>query len=294
MMSLREHESLTRPHTLNTLRHVPQSETEWLASGQFTTGFVDIRGDHIRTAVTDAGKNAPLTVMVGGLPRDPEVRQSLPVINKLYGDLSIQLLRFNHASVLYNQPATGKSTGNWETDTLQTRTDTLVDLTEHIAQEKSATGLSLVGTSAGGPMVLSAAQQLSEKGIDVEKITLISPAAYPEIVEDIPYGDTFRDTIRSPWDFTTSPSFPKLRRFVENGGSVYLSFFEQDDPPIPMAIQDCYRELSHELASDGGSIQFSIISGVAHNFRTLNAPTSRVYDDAKIVLSSSQITEFLK
>ncbi len=61
---------------------LPQSQAEWLACG-FRTEFVDVDGRAIKCAISSAGQGSSLTIMVGGIPKDPDARKNLPLVNKL-------------------------------------------------------------------------------------------------------------------------------------------------------------------------------------------------------------------
>lgn len=204
---------------------LPQSEAEWLATGKFNIETVRIGENNIRCALAKGSKGTSLTTMVGGIPRDPKRRENLPLINKLYGHLAEKMLSVNESSLLYNQPGTGGSTGDWEKENLKTRVETLVGVADFFYKEVESSSLSIIGTSAGGYMAVKSAEELKKKGINISKLALLSPAAYPEDIEDIPYGEKFSEVNRKPWDVATSPIFPAVRKFVIEGGSVFISFF---------------------------------------------------------------------
>src|SRR3989344_2788812 len=107
---------------------LPQSEVEWLATGKFRIKTILINQNQIRCALTRGPDKSRLIIMVSGNPRDPTRRQQLPLINKLYGHLAITMLDHGINSLLYNQPATGGSSGEWKKETLHTRSKTLVSI----------------------------------------------------------------------------------------------------------------------------------------------------------------------
>ncbi len=59
--------------------------------------------------------------MVEGIPRDLDRRNKLPLINKLYDLMATKLVDHDVNSVLYNQPATGGSSGDCDSKTITTR-----------------------------------------------------------------------------------------------------------------------------------------------------------------------------
>jgi len=116
-------------------RFLPQTEAEWLQTGEFEIGNSLILGNSIRYAlVRPQAPSRTLTVMVGGIPRDAERQRTLPLINKLYGRLALLQARRDSYSLLYSQPGTGKSTGDLSRETFRTRIDTLVGLISDIAR----------------------------------------------------------------------------------------------------------------------------------------------------------------
>ncbi len=274
--------------------YLPQSEDEWLKFGKFETKVIPINGNEIRCAVTVGQPQEAVITMVGGIPRDKERRGKLPLINKLYGHLALKMLEHKKSAVLYNQPGTGGSSGNWDIESMESRTDTLVQVTEHFSKELQSSNVQLVGTSAGAYMAVGAAERLQSQGIAVSKLVLISPAAYPKEIQNMPYGEEFKNTIHASWNVAESPIFEKLKNFVLHGGSVAISFFENDDPPIPKHIQDYYKNFSEELSQSGGNIKVTIIKGVAHNFRRMNTSEGEnAVDNNSIRETARSLVNFL-
>jgi len=269
--------------------YLPQSEKEWLESGTFTIENVAIGEKSIRCAFAEGSEGNSLVTMVGGIPRDPERRKNLPLINKLYGHLAIKLAAVRESSVMYNQPATGGSGGDWDKETLQTRARVLAGVSEHFCEKVKPKQVAIVGTSAGAYMAAKSILELQESGINVSKLVLLSPAAYPESIDDIPYGEKFSEIVRTPWNVSDSPIFSILQRFTESGGSVLISFFEDDDPPIPKQIQEYYRNFVKELSDAGGKIKIITIPGVAHNFRRIGSQESKNVVDNDSVRSAAGI-----
>lgn len=272
---------------------LPQTEMEWMSTGKFDVQTVVIEGRPIRCALARGAAGKPLITMAGGIPREPERRNKLPLINKLYGSLALKFSERDQSSLLYNQPATGGSGGEWDRETLRSRAEALAGISGYFYDSIHPSGLALFGSSAGGYMAVKSLDLLESKGIRVPKIALLSPAAYPEAVEDVPYGETFTGIVRSPWNVSESPVFSRLEKYVGNGGKVLIAFFEQDDPPIPIAIQAQYKALAERLSAEGGAIKFTVIPNVAHNFRRIPAVANKnVIDDESIKASSAMFDEF--
>ncbi|MGD0328220.1 MAG: hypothetical protein ABSB00_00700 [Minisyncoccia bacterium] len=279
----------------NRADYLPQSEIEWLKTGKFEVEKVVIGGREIRCALARGPEYSPLITMVGGVPRDPERRKKLPLINKLYGHLALKMLDQAESSLLYNQPATGGSTGKWEKETFQSRTEVLVETSKYFYDRTKSSNLSLIGTSAGAYMAINALEQLENLEIKVPKIVLLSPAAFPKSIENIPYGESFSRIIREDWNVAESPVFPVLEKYIKNDGSIFISFFEADDPPIPKHIQDFYKTFAQRLSDEGANIKFTTIPGVAHNFRRIGiSEGANVVDNDSIRTTATILADFLR
>ena len=274
--------------------YLPQTEAEWLATRKFIIEMVPIGQSKIRCALTPGLNGGRLVVMVGGIPRDPARRQKLPLINKLYGHLALKLLDVGVSSLLYNQSATGGSSGEWGNETLRSRCVMLANITTHFSQLISASNVALVGTSAGAYMAVSASEQLQYTKCNVSKLVLLSPAAYPKEIENVPYGETFTQIIRTPWDIATSPVFLRLQKFCETRGSLLVSFFEADNPPIPLYVQEQYRDFIRHHSGNGADVTMLTIPGVAHNFRRIGTGESKnIVDNDSIRATAVKLAEFL-
>ena len=274
--------------------HLPQSEKEWLETGKFDIEIVDIGKHQIRCAFTRGAEKGLLVTMIGGIPCDADRCKKLPLINKLYGHLAIKNLDKNISSLLYNQPATGGSSGERETETLQSRTNILAELVQHFGAKIDCVENVLIGASAGAYMAVNAIEKIRNEKFKPSKLILLSPAAYPEEIENVPSGEKFSKIIRQPWDIAKSPIFSKLEDFAQNGGSVYVSFFESDNPPIPEHIQEYFKKLVEQLSNNGYNAIFKIIPGVAHNFRIIGSHEGKnIVDNNSIRTTANSLIEFL-
>jgi len=273
---------------------LPQSEKGWLDTGKFTISTTSILGNRIRYAVTNSVDTNLLVTMVGGIPRDPGRRNKLPLINKLYGLMATKLVDHGVNSVLYNQPATGGSSGNWDFETITTRSCTLANLIKHVGNSAGCFKHTLVGASAGAYMAVKATDLLSDNKNKIDKLVLISPAAYPFEIEGEPYGERFTKIISAPWGVENSPIFNRLEQFVLGGGSLLISFFEADDPPIPRHIQHYYCEFARKLIARNNNVQLITIPGVAHNFRRINtSEKGNIVDNDSIRSTTKEFIRFI-
>lgn len=281
---------------------MPQTEADWLDTGRFEMEPKTVAGHDVMTALASpaiSGVDPSLVITVGGIPRDPVRREKLPTINKLYAQLSLNVADSGHYGLMYNQPGTGKSSGDFETITFGEHIKTLVELSDEVAAGLGINKIHLVGTSAGSYMAARAVEDIQERGLEIRSLVLQSPPAFPEAVEDVPYGPEFSELIRTPWEVSDSPVFKDIRRFARFGGKICLLYFQGDDPPIPGHIQTKYHDTIWELGQKGADVTSLSCNGVAHNFIKLNNnPASRrnAVDDASVygtarILKDAIITE---
>lgn len=272
-----------------------QSTAEWLNTGCFEVGVADQGALQISHAVTKVANPDKVVVMVGGIPRDPERQQKLPLINKLYGSLATKLACSNIGSVLYNQPGTGESTGDLTQDSMRDRWEVLSRLAIDYAEEKGTDTVSLVGMSAGSYLAIRAAGLIRAAGVTVESLILQSPAAYPAAVDHLAYGQQFKDEISKGWRIEDTPARACLDEYAENGGRAHVVYFEKDDPPIPMFIQDFYNAWVDQQAAQGGNASRATIQGVGHNFRLLpvGAAGNKV-DNGAVRRTSDELVDIIK
>lgn len=274
--------------------YLPQNESEWIETKCFQIEDIEVSGRSIHCAFSSGPEKSHLVTMVGGIPRDENRRKNLPLINKLYGHLAIKLLKVRESSVMYNQTATGGSGGDWNKETISTRINVVETVSRYFSKKIQSDNLSIIGTSAGAYMAVRSVDSLNKDNFFVKKLVLISPGFYPSSVENIPYGNEFKKQISSPWDIQSSPIFSTLQAFVENGGEVLITFFESDDPPIPVYMQKYCKEFAETLSENGGKIEVMIIPGVAHNFRTIGSQESKnAVDNQSIRDTASKILSFL-
>lgn len=281
-----------------TAQKLPQSDLEWLASGDFTTTWfqagryqIHCANTELRVRESHSLKNCH-NIFVGGIPRDPDRQKKLPLINKLFGLLARTMLAHNQTSLLYSQPGTGRSEGNLKDIDLRVLRETLCAISHAAVQHVRP--LQLIGSSSAAYTVVRSLSYFRSMGINVRSVVLLSPAAFAPLVEYIPYGQQFREAVRRPWSPTTSPCFSDLHEFLQDGGRVYLSYFERDDPPIPRTIQDAYLQLIENARVNGLEASATIFTGVEHNFRYLNSDHSQnlVCNDS-VRAASASIAAFL-
>lgn len=274
--------------------YLPQSELEWLQTGKFYIEEIIINDLSIKCALTHTDKPKSLLALSGGIPRDKDRQKNLPLINKLYGKIAVDLLDRNVKSLLYNQPATGGSGGEWNKETLNSRIKTLSELIMYYCKNLGISEVSIVGSSAGAYMALRALDLISNSGILINSVILLSSAAYPQELEDIPYGEKFTKIVSSSWNIETSPAFKDLEKHSKNGTNFLISFFEVDDPPIPIKIQEYYKFVLNKSTKEEGKDSVVIIPNVSHNFnRLIKKKNQNIIDNSSVVTTAKKFVEFI-
>ncbi|MEI7759067.1 MAG: alpha/beta fold hydrolase [bacterium] len=274
--------------------YLPQSEKEWLDIGDFEIGRVDINNNSIRYAYYDGSENNDnLTVMVGGIPKDPERQINLPLINKLYGRIAILLANQGKSSLMFNHAGTGGSSGSLEIETFGTRIETLKNITEFIANKNSLSRINFIGMSSGS-YIAARAHALLNKNLELNNLVLQSPAAYPIEAENIPYGDNFRDLLNSKWEIKSSPVFKNIMEASQLGARVVISYFQKDDANIPIDIQNAYFDLTTEMMNNSSDVVTYSIYGVEHNFRRIGfKPSDNIVNNESVRNTADNIIRII-
>ncbi len=168
-------------------------------------------------------------------------------------------------------------------------------LVVHYCNKLGIAETAVIGSSAGAYMALRSFDAITSNGITVTSSIFLSPAAYPIEIENIPYGAAFTRIAREPWDISLSPAFADLEKHAKSGTRFLISFFEVDDPPIPMAIQEYYTNTLRRLVHDGARGSVLIIPGVSHNFhRLVRKKRQNLVDDNSVIATAKKFVEFLK
>ena len=251
------------------------TESEWLETGRFELNTRSLSNFAIRTAKTTFDLDQPnqLVVFVGGIPKDRQRCEVLPLINRFHGLLALKVADEGMVGLAYNQPGTGGSTGNLETDTMADKIELLRDLTMDLLLENDLNEVSFVGMSAGSYVAARASELLAKQKVKVNSLILQSPALYPAHVEGIAYGNEFRATLSEHWSHKDSPVFNDLDSHLGRGGRVHITYFQRDDPPIPIDIQETY--MNWVMSREHGDASITSITGVEHNFRKIGHDSGR-------------------
>ncbi len=258
--------SRTKTHHLHVPDMLPRGDEQWLETGYFNpVEKLDIitekRSYEIETVTTNAEKTNPLLIISKGIPRTKKQRKELFLINKFSGLLAVKMMPL-FRSIIYNQPCTGGSAGFWCLDTINTRKNILIELIKHYHQGRSDNVL--VGTSLGAYIIAAALPDLKKIDLLPKKIILISPPAFPEEIEEVPYGKEFTAILKKFSKFDQSPIFERIEWFLKNKDSkIIITFSEYDHPTIPFMVQNQFFEkfFDHKQAS------MIVFRGVGHSFK---------------------------
>jgi len=274
-------------------RRILQTEKDWLNTGHFKEEYALTNNKKIRCALVTCANPKQLITMVGGIPKEKDRQKNLPLINKLFGQMAILLKEKGYSSLLYNHPATGKSDGDQNKETIRSRSQTLASLTEAFCERIGVNHCSFIGSSSGAYIALRTLPFLKDS-LHISKLVLLSPAAYPKEIEIIPYGKNFTRIVRQDWNITSSPAYEALRDFSNRGDGILIAFFENDDPPIPVKIQQHYKNVSLSLESKTFFIKNLTIHNTAHPFRRINLKKKQnIVDDKSVMETADRFVDFL-
>ena len=276
-------------------KSLPQSDSEWQETADFETGFVPVDDEKIQYAyLAPDHPSEHMVIMVGGVPRNPERQSRLPLINKLYGSIALQAAHNGIHSLMYQQVGTGQSSGDLLSETLQTRTTHLTEVVSYFRQSHSIGRVSLIGMSLGSYLAARAATHIEAQDTEVSHLVLQSPAAYPLEAEGIPYGSAFKDVISKPWPASEAPVFEDILNYLRRGGSVTVSYFERDEPPIPKRIQEAYTALVNSAMQEELHAAAYSIAGLEHNFRRIGSDhNGNIVHNGAVKAVASQISELI-
>lgn len=276
-------------------KSLPQSDTEWHRIADFETGFAPVADEKIHYAyLAPDSPSEHMVIMIGGVPRNPERQSRLPLINKLYGSIALQAQRNGIHSLMYQQVGTGQSSGDLMAETLQTRTSHLTEVVSYFRQSHSIGRISLIGMSLGSYLAARAAPHIESHGTEVSHLVLQSPAAYPSGAESIPYGPAFKKIISKPWPASEAPVFEDILKYLRRGGGIAVSYFEQDEPPIPKHIQEAYTALVNGAIQENLDATAYSIAGLEHNFRRIGSDhNGNIVHNGAVKVVATQISELI-
>lgn len=164
----------------------------------------------------------------------------------------------------------GRSGGDTGELTLAKRTAEVVAVAERAAREHVGLPLCLYGSSMGAHLVIKAAHQLAEQGIEVDDLIIVSPAAYPDEAEQATFGEPFKAAITGAHQ-NGHETFGVLKILEVFPGRVVLAWAEGDPVekggPLYPNIIAWFDEVMERRAAAGRRDLRIVVPGVEHSFR---------------------------
>lgn len=214
----------------------------------------------------------PLVCMIGGIPRNKEnSRDFHPLKSGTFEAYSMEFARRGEASFVMSPVGMGDSEGDTFSHSIEDRIDAWTRAIMMLAEDPrfDADNFSLLGNSMGGHIAIKVSERLSAQGLNVKNLILVSPAAYPDEVEEVNFGSQWGKTAEK-----YSGSMAQVFEVLKNiRGRVLLSWV-QSDRPVSVEKQSAYNEVMDERMRSGSSDTAMSHVGVEHNFRKLNSNPS--------------------
>ena len=198
------------------------------------------------------------------------------------------LAEANFITTSHSPEGMGNSGGDTNELTLARRTAEIVSVATHTAQHYPELPLCLYGSSMGAHLVIRATQQLKQRGISVDDLVLVSPAAYPDVSENATFGDSFKQAITCAHDSGTE-AFGVFKQLEEFNGRVLLAWTEGDPVekggPLYPNIIEWFNDVIAKRQAAGKNDLVVVVPGVEHSFRIEgkgiddNPESLRIYRD---------------
>lgn len=210
-------------------------------------------------------------LMVGGIPPGSHNTDKRPLaFHPFYAVMGGALAKHNAYAMEMNPRGMGHSEGDTWDESLQSRLDSLVDAAKWLTENTNTNQIRLIGSSMGGHLVLRLAEKLEQSGITVDRLALLSPAAYSQQAEQVTYREGYKNLPATSTE--ESPAMTALERF---NGRVLLLFAE-NDKPIPLDVQAAFEARVAPMVEAGRATSFKV-KGVEHMFKVdnqLHEPTA--------------------
>ncbi len=254
----------------------PLSEKE----PQKQEGSFEWRGIKLQTITVmpevEGGK-VPLVCMIGGIPRNKENSPDFHPLNSgTFEAYSNEFARRGEASFAMSPVGMGNSEGDTFEHGIGDRIDAWAKAVEQLARDPrfDQDQITLLGNSMGGHVAIKVAEILATKGINIKSLILVSPAAYPDELEEINFGSQWGE-VANQLSGSSARVFDVLKDFK---GKVLLSW-AQSDRPVSVEKQKLYNEVLANRMQRGGSDTAMSQVAVEHNFRKLNSnPTDNIIE----------------
>lgn len=152
-----------------------------------------------------------------------------------FNELQEQLFDENIGSVSINFAGVEGSSGLVETDNLENRINTTIDIINWVQDNFTCKEIALYGVSMGGYVILGALQKTNSIG----KIILHTPATYAKESKEVNFDEQFTTILRTPESWKNSESFDWLQNI--NNPVLYITHSE--DEIIPKEILKTYENI---------------------------------------------------
>lgn len=275
---------------------LPQSDAEWLAIEGFRAVDIHTSIGQLKGALVEPRhkQDSTATIMFGGITRKAASGGHMPLAGRFYGELARLLQKHGSTSAMIQLPGIGESEGRVGDFTVRDRILSVSEASQDIQNVGSVDHVNLLGTSMGGYIALRAGYEMLQDGKAPNQLVLLSPAAYPSDIEDVCMGQSFRERARSDWSWDETVIQRDIKALTDAGTVVRFYAYEQDDPPIPKAVQAHYEQLIDTANALGHVVSRHIIPGVKHSFRRLDTDLrSMVIDEYAVVKTAKQMSDLI-
>ena len=166
------------------------------------------------------------------------------IVNSLYYNLTYQLANKNVSSLLYAPTNKECSGNNNRGNTLSLKAEKLVEFLDIFFKEHGVfKNITVVGLGNGAHIAVSLLAKTRTKRFKISKLILLSPPAYPEDIDNIPFGKQFEDRISIFTNFKEAPIIKKLKQFFCSKKSLMICFFGTGNSPNIMEAQKLFLGL---------------------------------------------------
>lgn len=235
---------------------------------------------HEATLVRPESENGlmPAVLTIGGIPPNSHNTDSRPFdFHPFFGVVGAEIAKHHAYAMGLNPAGMGHSEGDTWDESLQTRIDSWAAAAKWLVENTNTdpARLRIIGSSMGAHVALRLVEKLAADGITVDRLALISPAAYSSEAEDISFRVGWKNLPKS--DPEDSPAIKALDDF---NGKLLMSFVKDDKPvaPVQPTFEKRYSKVDVAYAHPN----------IGHGFKVDGA-----YDEPTMAEASQTISRFL-